>query len=169
MVTNREAVPAAVEPEPPALRLAFEQHYQALVRLSYALCGRVDLAEDIVQDAFVRSAKKLGELSPEEARGYLARCVVNGWRSRLRRMVVERTHASALAPRDWTEESNTDERDALWSALLRLPNRQRACIALRYYEDQPYNRIAEALGCSEGAVKKHIARGLNRLREEVTE
>lgn len=140
----------------------------SLLRLSFALCGRMDLAEDIVQDSFVRSARRLGALPPEEVRPFLARCVVNGWRSRLRRVRVEHRYRHIVALRDVGAETRVDEREMLWTALLKLPNRQRACIVLRYYEDQPYRSIAEVLGCSEGAVKKHMARGLQKLREEVT-
>jgi RNA polymerase sigma factor (sigma-70 family) len=60
-----------------------------------------------------------------------------------------------------------EQRDHLWDALSRLPERQRACLVLRCYEDLPEREIADLLGCSVGTVKSHTHRGLARLRQEV--
>ncbi|UUZ60147.1 sigma-70 family RNA polymerase sigma factor [Nocardioides sp. B-3] len=49
------------------------------------------------------------------------------------------------------------ERDALWSAVVALPPRQRAVIVLRYYEDLSEQQIADALECSRGTVKSRAA------------
>lgn len=48
--------------------------------------------------------------------------------------------------------------------LQRLSPRQRAVIVLRYYDDLTEEQIADALGCSRGAVKSHSARALKSLR-----
>jgi RNA polymerase sigma factor (sigma-70 family) len=76
------------------LRLAFERHYEPLVRLATALCLRQDLAEDIVQEAFVRAASRLGKVSDEALGAYLRVSVVNLWKNRLRRLAIERRHTS---------------------------------------------------------------------------
>ena len=60
-----------------------------------------------------------------------------------------------------------EERDELWQAVLRLPPRQRACIALRYYEDLPEREVAAILSCSVGTVKKQSSRALAQLRREL--
>ena len=43
---------------PEAMRVAFERHYLPLLKLGIALSGRQETAEDLVQEAFVRSATK---------------------------------------------------------------------------------------------------------------
>jgi DNA-directed RNA polymerase specialized sigma24 family protein len=48
---------------------------------------------------------------------------------------------------------------------LSLPAKQRAAIVLRYYEDLPETRIAEALRCRPATVRSLISRGLAALRE----
>ena len=149
---------------PDALRDAFDQHYVSLLKLATALTGRRETAEDVVQDAFVRSAAHLERLPSEAVRPYLRRTVVNLWRNRLRRLAVELRH---LGRDDGSAPSTTsaDDRDAVWRALRRLPPRQRACLVLRYYEDLSEREIADVLGCAPGTVKSQTSRGLAKLRE----
>ena len=49
-------------------------------------------------------------------------------------------------------------------ALARLPERQRACVVLRYFEELDVRETATALGCSEGTVKSQTSRALTALR-----
>lgn len=60
-----------------------------------------------------------------------------------------------------------DERQQMLAALSRLPAGQRACVALRYYEDLPVAEVAEILGLSTGTVKSQTARGLASLKAHV--
>ncbi len=59
-------------------------------------------------------------------------------------------------------------RDEMWRALQLLPQRQRAAIVLRFYEDLSEAATAEVLHCPVGTVKSLVSRGLARLRSEVT-
>ena len=56
------------------------------------------------------------------------------------------------------------ERMQLWRAVVSLPARQRAVIALRYYEDLDDAAIAEILECSQATVRTHVMRALATLR-----
>jgi RNA polymerase sigma factor (sigma-70 family) len=56
----------------------------------------------------------------------------------------------------------------IWSAVRRLPDKQRGAIALRYLGDLPYAEIGEVLGCSEAAARQNVRAGLTGLRQEVT-
>jgi RNA polymerase sigma factor (sigma-70 family) len=55
----------------------------------------------------------------------------------------------------------------LWSAVRRLPARQRAVLVLRYHEDLPEAEVARLLGLPLGTVKSLAHRGLARLRGEL--
>jgi RNA polymerase sigma-70 factor (sigma-E family) len=146
------------------------RHADAAVRLAYLLTGDRALAEDLVQDAFVRLAGRLAHLRDEGAfEAYLRRTVVNLARSHWRRLGVERAHLerAARAPRAQASHPDPDDRDALWHALGGLPPRQRAALVLRFYEDLSERQIAEILRCRPGTVKSLVSRGLARLRTQI--
>jgi RNA polymerase sigma factor (sigma-70 family) len=98
---------------------------------------------------------------------YLRTAVVNEFRSRLRR----EARAPELGPVVEVEDLSelVADRAALADALRRLPDRQRAAIVLRYFEDLPERDTAELLGCSVGTVKSSVSRGLARLRDLLEE
>jgi RNA polymerase sigma factor (sigma-70 family) len=60
-----------------------------------------------------------------------------------------------------------EDRELLWTALGRLPERQRAALVLRFYEDLSEAQVAEILRCRPGTVKSLVSRGLERLRIEM--
>ena len=150
-----------------ALRAAFEMHYARLVRLSFLLADDRSLAEDIVQDAFVRSARRLPELEDDARLPYLRAAVMNGWRSRRRHASVEEFWAPRLAVDADYDDPTPEDRSEMWAYISRLPERQRACLVLRYYEDLPDEEIGQLLRCRTGTVKSQISRALVKLREVV--
>jgi len=143
------------------------------IRLAYLLTGDPAMAEDLVQEAFLRFVGRLHHLrEPDAFDAYLRRTIVNLSKNTFRRRAVERAHlehergaydAGRLDPDVATYET-------MRSALLALPERQRAAIVLRYYEDLPEAEIADLLRCRPATVRSLVARGLETLRRipEVT-
>jgi RNA polymerase sigma-70 factor (sigma-E family) len=137
------------------------------IRLAYLLTGDRAVAEDLVQEAFVRFMGRLRFLrDPEAFEPYLRRTIVNLSKNHFRRRAVERAHLEREGRRmeDVSPGPDVATSDALRSALLRLPLRQRTAIVLRYYEDLPDATIAELLGCRQATVRSLVARGLEVLR-----
>ena len=138
-------------------------------RLAYALVGDRALAEELVQEAFVRLYARFRHRSaPDALETYMKATIVNLARSHGRRRKRER----GLLSRQESASSTLDlpdvaQQDSMWQLLLTLPVRQRAAIFFRYYEDMTYEQIARALQCSTGAVKSLLMRGLRTLREKV--
>ncbi len=52
-------------------------------------------------------------------------------------------------------------------AISRLPRKQAQAVLMRFVEELPYSQIAQALGCREVTVRKHIARARTRLSREL--
>jgi RNA polymerase sigma-70 factor (sigma-E family) len=149
-----------------ALGAAYVAHRLALLRLAVLLTGREDMGEDLVQEAFARATDRLPDLEIDAVRPYLRATVLNLWKNRLRRLSLESRFRSAPLP---AEELAFEERDALWSAIRRLPARRRACPVLRYFEDLTEKETAELLGCSVGTVKSQTSRALARLKQELND
>jgi RNA polymerase sigma-70 factor (sigma-E family) len=148
------------------------QHGDTAVRLAYLLTGDRALAEDLVQDAFVKLAGRLMHLRDQGAfDAYLRRTVVNLANSHYRRKRLERAYLKREEREVRWAEAGIDPgaRDELWGAMRRLSDRQRAAIVLRYYEDLSEQQVADILNCRPGTVKSLVSRGLAILRGEITD
>lgn len=146
---------------PPSLEDLFREHYGAAVRLAYLLTGSRAVAEDVVQDSFMRLHGHWNRV--EQPTAYLRASVVNACRAYHRRARRERAHFPELVV-----NSVSPETPIVLDALAALPYRQRAALALRFYEDRSDREIAKALRCRPATVRSLIHRGLAALRK-VTE
>lgn len=151
----------------PALEAVFRRDYARLVALARLLVDRPDEAEEIVQEAFVRAYAAGDRLEQrDEPRAYVQRSVVNLARDGLRRRAtVRRNPVPAVGSADGADVDailDEDQREIV-AALRTLPDRQRACVALRYLLDLSTAETAAALEISTGSVKTHLSRGLAAL------
>jgi RNA polymerase sigma-70 factor (sigma-E family) len=168
LVTREDAY--VTEGEGGRLAELYIRHAAEATRLAYMLTGDRQLAEDLVQDAFVKLAGRLVHLrDPGAFDAYLRRTIVNLANSHFRRKRVERSYLSRTAaePPRVGDAPDTGRRDELWHGLQRLPIRQRTAIVLRIYEDLPEQRVADILGCRPGTVRSLVSRGLAELRIHV--
>jgi RNA polymerase sigma-70 factor (sigma-E family) len=147
----------------------FVTHYDGLCRLAALLLGDRNGAEEVVQEAFLRTFSNWRRIRHlERSHWYLRTAVVNQCRSRLRRRSTEdRTNRTIYATdpdRQATGGSDTDVARAsddslvIMDAVRGLPPRQRETVILRYYEDLPEAEIAKILGCAVGTVKSQLAK-----------
>jgi RNA polymerase sigma-70 factor (sigma-E family) len=173
VATKRSTVVSGIERvergERSGLADLYVHHAPDGIRLAFLLTGDRALAEDLVQEAFARFVGRLGHLRNPDAFGsYLRRTLVNLSRSHFRRRTVERAYLNGVAAsldRDPTPDNDLDER--IHEALLRLPDRQRAALVLRFYEDLPEGQTAEILRCRPGTVRSLVSRGMKALRSEL--
>jgi RNA polymerase sigma-70 factor (ECF subfamily) len=141
---------------------------RALVGYAYLLTGNVRDAEDLVQDALVKTVlRSRSGVDLDTAEAYVRRAVfttfIDGHR-RLRRWrdAVPRLGHESTLPEPDAADRVTAQLDVR-AALASLPRRERACVVLRYYDDLPLADIADALGVSVGAVKRYLSTGTHRL------
>jgi RNA polymerase sigma-70 factor (sigma-E family) len=148
----------------------YARHAAEAIRLAYMLTGDRQLAEDLVQDAFVKLSGRLVHLrDPRSFDAYLRRTVVNLSNSYLRRKRLERAYLArnAAEPPIAQDAPDIGRRDELWGRLQQLPVRQRTAIVLRIYEDLPELQVADILRCRPGTVRSLVSRGLAELRIHV--
>jgi len=87
-----------------------------------------------------------------------------------RRQRVERDHLARESSRPAAtsvEPPDVEGRDELRRALRALPERQRAAVVLRYYEDLPEQQVAQAMGCSVTAARSLAFRAMETLRTQI--
>jgi RNA polymerase sigma-70 factor (sigma-E family) len=149
----------------------YRAEYRKLVHLASLLTGQREAGEEIVQDAFVRLDRSWDRVADPAARpAYLRSIVVNLARSGHRRRLVALRHRPAPMPDAAAAEHHAlvaEEHREMLAALRSLPDRQRQCMVLRFYEDLTEVRIAEVLGISQGSVKTHLHRATRAMAERL--
>jgi len=145
----------------------YVRHAPNGIRLAYLLTGDRATAEDLVQEAFARFVGRLHFVRDIDAfDAYLRRTIVNLAKNTFRRRALERAflrrETGLRPPGDSSPDVPTYE--AMRTALLGLPARQRAAIVLRYYEDLSESAIADILRCPPATVRSLVRRGLQTLR-----
>ena len=138
----------------------------ALVGYAYLLCGDRREAEDLVQDALVKTfSRGRGGLQATSLEGYVRRAILttylDGFRRRRRWAAVR--HLVGSEDRAASADGGTADRVDVAAALAELSPRERACVVLRFYEDLTVAGIAEALALSQGAVKRYLSDGVHRM------
>lgn len=153
-------------------------HQQSVYAYLLRMSGRPDVAEDIVQEAFVRV---LGNLHRFDFRFRFST-----WLFTIARRLYMNAMAKSRPAYDtdfvgsfqtksesgWSpdtamydDERQEVQRHALQSSLMDLSEEQREVLVLFHQLDWPIALIAEHLGMPEGTVKSHLHRGRRRLRQ----
>jgi RNA polymerase sigma-70 factor (ECF subfamily) len=151
----------------------FSEQGASLVRLARVFCDDRNAAEDLVQEAFIRLHRSAGSIRDlGRAPAFLRSIVINLARDHNRRGLMSLRHrASAEPPVPPTEPDERavrdEEVDEVLDALRTLPERQRACLVLHYYEELSIAEVAETLHISMNSVKTHCRRGLASLESRL--
>ncbi len=140
-----------------------------LLRHATVLTADPHAAADVVQTVLERAFHRWGRISAMEyPDAYVRRMIVNEAVSARRRVAwIVLSDRAAEAPAAEDRTGQLDERSALIARIRKLPPRQRAAVALRYYVDLTDAQIADQLGCGESTVRGYIFRALRALRLEL--
>lgn len=158
-------------------------------RMAYAACGHREDALDMVQDAMFRFVDKYAKRPREEWRPLFYRILQNRITDNHRRRAVrDRWNGFLGVFRDSDGEAQADPFqsapdndgrtpeqaaqvgtafEALQTAILELPIRQRQVFMLRAWEELSIKEAALAMNCSEGSVKTHYSRAVKALRDRL--
>lgn len=161
LTTSAILDPTQSQTETERLARLFDAHHERLFRLARRLSAEREEARDLVQETFLRAARRPGSVPDGDQPGeaWLVRTLVNLCRDRYRRVSVRsRVHAS-LAREDGNSERLEDAlvaRVTVQSALGRLSPRRRAAIVLHEIEGVPMREVARLLGIAEVTVRWHL-------------
>lgn len=150
-----------------------------LTGLALAMTGNKADAEDLVQDTLARLLTRWSLVSDaDNMDAYVRRTMVNTLASRKRlrfntEVISHEVVTTDRPPRGSAQggdvAAEVTDRDAVLNLVRQLPPRQRAAIALRFYEDLSDGEIAKALDCSVQAVRSAVHNALKTLRRQMPE
>lgn len=164
------AVRLAVTGDEAAFTSIVQAHHHDMTKVTYLICGDLDVAEEAVQAAWPIVWRKLGTLrEPGRLRPWLVSIAANEARQLLRRSrrrsVVELAMADSMESRV-DPAAGIDDLD-LANALARLHPDDRALLALRYVAGFDSTELARATGRSASGTRARLGRLLERLRLEL--
>ena len=158
------------------LEILITRHQLKAIRTAFLITHDKSMAEDVVQDAFIRFFQCVGHFDEKYAfRPYFMRCVVNSaldhiqkesktlqlsWDEDISQLETLLTRAISVE----TEVEFFQLQRAMLDALFKLPPRQRAVIVQRYYLEMSEKEMAETLEIAPGTAKWLLNAARCRLR-----
>src|SRR3954447_19980855 len=146
-----------------------EARSRALLRLSFAVVGDYQLAQDLLQEALVKTYVAWPRLrEPLAAEAYVRRTIVTTAISWRRRPSFHEPPTETVPDAEHGDETDRlPTHPVLRGHVRALPPRQRAALVLRYYEDLSEAETAQLMSCSVGTVKSQLNAALGKLREQI--
>lgn len=163
-------------------RLAFEEIFYLyrddVFRFSYLVVRDANLAQDVVQEAFLKVFRSIGKFQYRSSfKSWLYRIAVNEAITILRRRKIKEEldptpdannpHGLVQPARDWQPEDafmESEERRLLRLAIGQLDPVHRSVVVMKYYDEFSDTEIAVVLGCPPGTVKSRLHRARELLR-----
>ena len=178
-------VQAAARGDRAAMETLLMRAQEVAYRFGVLVCGKTDEAEDVMQEALLKTYRHVSRIrQPEAFRAWLYRTVRNACLMRRRTRVDQPQHMLSIdEPREGAEridpaDPQLDPEDALVNARLRerllhamrnLPRTYRAVVFLREMEGLSTREVAHVVGTSEANVKQRLHRARVLLRAQLEE
>lgn len=158
-----------------AFRLLVERHMKQAYDIAFGFVRDHDAAQDVAQEAFIRAYRSLGSFRGEsQFSTWLYRIVTNLALNRVKQDRRAQARSVALpvaALLGVTGVSDLEQephfREHLEKALHELTTLQRSVVILRHMEELSTKQVSEILRCSEGTVKTHLFRAMEKLRRRL--
>ncbi|MCH5672705.1 SigE family RNA polymerase sigma factor [Streptomyces gilvus] len=166
------AAPATQTLSYPSFASYMRARQSVLLRTARSLTANPSDAEDLLQTALTKTYVAWERIEDHRALdGYVRRALLNTRTSQWRKRKVDEFVCEEMPEPEPTPGGDDPAEqqalhDAMWRAIMKLPDRQRAMVVLRYYEDLSEVQTAEVLGVSVGTVKSAVSRALGKLRED---
>ena len=145
----------------------------SLLRTGLLITWDLAEAEDLLQEAFLRTAKRWPAIQKmDHPQAYVRRILINLALAESKRRSRARTELGVVGDQVLEQQADqrpeqelvaVEARSDLLTMLAELPRGQRAVLALRYFEDLSEAETASCLGWPLGTVKSTAARALDRL------
>ncbi len=161
-----------------ALAEAYRRHAGASFALARRLLGDKEMAEEVVQEVFLRLWNRPDRFDPERGtlRSYLL-AQTHGRSVDMLRSETSRRRREERDARETAENPHDIEREVvdmtvaerMKGVVAELPAEERRAIELAYFGGHTYRQVAVLLDAPEGTVKSRIRSGLRRMRKALVE
>jgi RNA polymerase sigma-70 factor (ECF subfamily) len=171
--TEQKIIRKAASGDRAAFRELVLEHSHAMFRLAWRLTSDETAAEDIVQEAFIKAWRKIGDFRMESSfKSWLHRITVNTAMDYLRKHVrrkqfeteepeFETTQQAANLPDTGTQIDISRQTQA---AMMDLSESERTALLLKHYEGHSINEVAQIMEITTGACKQNIFRAVKKMR-----
>ena len=169
---DQALVAASLAGDSGAFDAIVERHRRTVYQVCYRFVNNHEDASDLAQETFVRAWKGLRNFKGESALStWLYRIAVN---VSLNRVSAKRLDVEAIEDDRFVDTASDAPGDSLLRgeraaavrrAIAQLPEKQRATLILRTYQELSHQEIADILGSSVGAVKANFFHALANLKK----
>lgn len=147
-----------------------KRHQRGLLRLSVRFMKDLDIAQDVVQEAFIKSYEKLNMFEGRASfKSWLYQITVNTARNKLRENRYDFTDIDdvqlCVAPIAERSLVHAAVSDMIQIEVDRLPFKQKTALVLRIYEDMSFAEIATVMECPYDTAKANYRHALIKLKE----
>lgn len=173
-MTETELIDRARRGDPAAERALYDANVDRVFRLAYRMTGESHLAEDLVQDTFVRAFDRLGDFRGEAAfstwlHSVAVSVILNAMRKVKRIRSRERDLEAAAHVGSPPSGTEPDVADRIAEAMDELSEDYRIVVAMHDLEGYTHEEIGAALGVATGTSKARLSRARARLRESLAD
>ncbi len=167
-MTETELIEACIANDRLAQRTLYDKYSRAMYTAAYRITNDFELAEDVLQEAFVKVFRHIAGFRRESTLGAWIKTIVV--RTALSH-IKKRPHIEELTPghtKDMIDWGDYLEAEYLERAIGELPEGYRAVFVLIEVEGYSHKEVADMLGISVGTSKSQLFHAKKRLRAAIT-
>jgi len=168
-VTDRDLLCRYAGGDQGAFGELYDRHARGLLYYLHSLTGDASLAEDLLQEAFVRLVAQSPFRLKDSVRGLLYTIGRNLACDEARRAAVRLRTFPLLVPTAEADGAPPEATELLSRALHTLPEEQREVLALKFHADLTFLQIGELTGVPESTVKSRYKYAIDKLSEILPE
>ena len=148
----------------------YDQYCKAMFNTAYNFVKDDDIAQDVMQEAFIKAFKKIETFSGEATFGaWLKRIVVNqslDWIKKQKIQTVELNDNIVYMADDEPLEVDAEIKlSAIYKCIEELPQKCKNVVKLYLIEGYDHQEVAQILEISEVASRSQLSRGKSKLKE----